>query len=228
MTGSTALSPATTRWCCLPSKPRRSTAGRSTSARRACRSASVTGSTARLRWPRRACRPCCATSSGCLRRRSRCCGRKFIGLLLFASERDDYRYTLQAGAELLGTVRPARRDNRRHLIVAERPIEILGWRAVHGPRGGRRPLLPGEGPVSQRAARGIVVRAAPGPAEHAGDRRRNGRAARHRFRAGDGDRDGDSARGCRRPGDRHERRLLPSLGAPVAGAAARDSRTASR
>ena len=52
-------------------------------------------------------------------------GRKFIGLLLYASERDDYRYTLQAGAELLGTVRPARRDNRRHLIVAERPIEIL-------------------------------------------------------------------------------------------------------
>ena len=52
-------------------------------------------------------------------------GRRFIGLLLFASERDDYRYTLQAGAELLGTVRPARRDNRRHLIVAERPIEIL-------------------------------------------------------------------------------------------------------
>ena len=54
------------------------------------------------------------------------CGRKYIGLLLYASERDDYRYTLQAGAELLGTVRPARRDNRRHLIVAERPIEILG------------------------------------------------------------------------------------------------------
>ena len=52
-------------------------------------------------------------------------GRRFIGLLLYASERDDYRYTLQAGAELLGTVRPARRDNRRHLIVAERPIEIL-------------------------------------------------------------------------------------------------------
>lgn len=54
------------------------------------------------------------------------CGRKYIGLLLYASERDDYRYTLQAGAELLGTVRPERLDNRRHLIVAERPIEILG------------------------------------------------------------------------------------------------------
>lgn len=54
------------------------------------------------------------------------CGRKYIGMLLYASERDDYRYTLQAGAELLGTVRPQRLDNRRHLIVAERPIEILG------------------------------------------------------------------------------------------------------
>ena len=54
------------------------------------------------------------------------CGRKYIGMLLYASERDDYRYTLQAGAELLGTVRPQRLDNRRHLIVAERPVEILG------------------------------------------------------------------------------------------------------
>ena len=58
--------------------------------------------------------------------KERVCGRKFIGLLLYASERDDYRYTLQAGAELLGTVRPERLDNRRHLVVAERPIEILG------------------------------------------------------------------------------------------------------
>ena len=54
------------------------------------------------------------------------CGRKYIGLLLYASEHDDYHYTLRAGAELLGTVRPERLDNRRHLIVAERPIEILG------------------------------------------------------------------------------------------------------
>ncbi len=54
------------------------------------------------------------------------CGRKYVGLLLYASERDDYRYTMQAGSELLGTVRPERRDNRRHLIVAERPIDILG------------------------------------------------------------------------------------------------------
>lgn len=54
------------------------------------------------------------------------CGRKYVGLLLYASERDDYRYTLRAGAELLGTVAPERRDNRRHLIVADRPIEILG------------------------------------------------------------------------------------------------------
>ena len=53
-------------------------------------------------------------------------GRKYIGLLLYASERDDYRYTMLAGSEPVGTVRPARWDNRRHLIVAERPIEILG------------------------------------------------------------------------------------------------------
>ena len=58
--------------------------------------------------------------------RERVSGRKYIGLLLYASERDDYRYTMLAGSELVGTVRPARWDNRRHLIVAERPIEILG------------------------------------------------------------------------------------------------------
>ncbi|MCY4373748.1 MAG: hypothetical protein OXC31_08195, partial [Spirochaetaceae bacterium] len=58
--------------------------------------------------------------------KERVCGRRYIGLLLYASEHDDYRYTLQAGAELLGTVRPERRDNRRHLVVAERSIEILG------------------------------------------------------------------------------------------------------
>ena len=53
-------------------------------------------------------------------------GRKYIGLLLYASERDDYRYTMLAGSEPVGTVRPARWDNRRHLIVADRPVEILG------------------------------------------------------------------------------------------------------
>ena len=58
--------------------------------------------------------------------KERVCGRKYVGLLRYASERDDYRYTMRAGSELLGTVRPERRDNRRHLIVAERPIEILG------------------------------------------------------------------------------------------------------
>ena len=53
------------------------------------------------------------------------CGRRYIGLLLYASEGDDYRFTIQAGSELLGTVRPQRWDNRRHVIVAERPVEIL-------------------------------------------------------------------------------------------------------
>ena len=52
-------------------------------------------------------------------------GLKYVGLLLYASEHDDYRFSLQAGAESVGTVRPARWDNRRHLVVAERPVTIL-------------------------------------------------------------------------------------------------------
>ena len=58
--------------------------------------------------------------------KERVCGRKYVGLLLYVSEGDDCRYTMQAGSELLGAVRPQRRDNRRHLIVAERPVDILG------------------------------------------------------------------------------------------------------
>ena len=58
--------------------------------------------------------------------KERVCGRRFIGLLLYAAAGDECRYTMQAGSELLGSVRPRRLDNRRHLIVAERPIDILG------------------------------------------------------------------------------------------------------
>ena len=148
-------------------------------------------------------------------------GRRFIGLLLFASERDDYRYTLQAGAELLGTVRPARRDNRRHLIVAERPIEILGGVPFTVRAEGTGPCylekllflseLPEASSFAPRLDR-LSTRLTAAGTVH---------AARHLLRAGGGDRDGDSARGGRRPGDRHQRRLLPSPGAPVAGTAAR-------
>ena len=127
-------------------------------------------------------------------------GRKYIGLLLYASERDDYRYTMLAGSELVGTVRPARWDNRRHLIVAERPIEILGGGVPFTVRAeGTGPCYLEKVLFLSELPDGIDVRAAPGPAEHPGDRPRNGRAVRHRLRAGDRDRDGDAAgRGRRR------------------------------
>ena len=90
-------------------------------------------------------------------------------------------------------------------------------RAVHGPRGGHRSLLPGETAVSHRAARGVVVRAAPGPPGHPRNRPRNGRAARHRLRAGGGNRDGDPVGRCRRHGHRYQRRPVSAAGAAAAG-----------
>ena len=147
-------------------------------------------------------------------------GRKFIGLLLYASERDDYRYTLQAGAELLGTVRPARRDNRRHLIVAERPIEILAGVPFTVRAEGTGPCylekvlflseLPEASTFAPRLARLSTRVTAAGTVELHGIASEPVAVTRQ----------GDSARGCRRPGDRRERRLLPSAGAPVAGGAA--------
>ena len=53
-------------------------------------------------------------------------GRKYIGLLLYDSEEDDYVFELSTGSELIGRVRPWRHDNRRHLIVADKPVELLG------------------------------------------------------------------------------------------------------
>ena len=53
-------------------------------------------------------------------------GTKYIGLLIYDSEEDDYTFELSAGSDPIGILKPWRHDNRRHLIVAEKPAEILG------------------------------------------------------------------------------------------------------
>ncbi len=53
-------------------------------------------------------------------------GTRYIGLLIYDSEEDDYTFELSTGSDPIGMVRPWRHDNRRHLIVAEKPADILG------------------------------------------------------------------------------------------------------
>jgi hypothetical protein len=53
-------------------------------------------------------------------------GTRYVGLLIYDSEDDDYTFELSAGSVEVGAVRPWRHDNRRHLIVAHEPVEILG------------------------------------------------------------------------------------------------------
>jgi len=53
-------------------------------------------------------------------------GTRYVGLLLYDSEGDDYIFELSAGSVEVGAIRPWRHDNRRHLIVARKPAEILG------------------------------------------------------------------------------------------------------
>ena len=52
-------------------------------------------------------------------------GKKYIGLLIYDSEEDDYVFSLKAGSEEIGRVKPTRHDNRRHLIVAKVKAQIL-------------------------------------------------------------------------------------------------------
>ena len=52
-------------------------------------------------------------------------GRKFVGLLIYDSEGDDYSFEVIAGSDPVGAVRPWRHDNRRHLIILSQPVEIL-------------------------------------------------------------------------------------------------------
>ena len=52
-------------------------------------------------------------------------GTKYVGLLLYDAEGDDYTFELSAGSVEIGALRPRRHDNRRHLIVIREPAEIL-------------------------------------------------------------------------------------------------------
>ena len=53
-------------------------------------------------------------------------GERYIGLLIYDSREDDYLFELSAGSVTIGAVRPSRHDNRRHLIIASVPANILG------------------------------------------------------------------------------------------------------
>jgi hypothetical protein len=58
--------------------------------------------------------------------RAQIVGRKYIGLLIYDSDSDDYTFELSTGSDLIGALRPWRHDNRRHLLVYPEPVDILG------------------------------------------------------------------------------------------------------
>ena len=53
-------------------------------------------------------------------------GTRYVGLLIYDGVDDDYVFELSAGSEGIGAIAPWRHDNRRHLVVATVPAEILG------------------------------------------------------------------------------------------------------
>ncbi len=57
---------------------------------------------------------------------ARITGTRYIGLLIYDDENDDYTFEIMAGADPVGAVRPWRHDNRRHLIACSQPAHILG------------------------------------------------------------------------------------------------------
>jgi hypothetical protein len=53
-------------------------------------------------------------------------GDTHIGLLLYDSDQDDVVYELSQGSDTIGTIRPWRHDNQRHLLVAAVPHRFQG------------------------------------------------------------------------------------------------------
>ena len=53
-------------------------------------------------------------------------GRRYVGIVLYDAAQQECPLELRLGAEEIGRVEPTRHDNRRHLIVAARPVEFIG------------------------------------------------------------------------------------------------------
>lgn len=53
-------------------------------------------------------------------------GTRYVGIVLYDAAQEECPIELRLGAEEIGRIEPARHDNRRHLIVAARPVEFIG------------------------------------------------------------------------------------------------------
>ena len=53
-------------------------------------------------------------------------GKRFIGVLLFASVNDDLTFELKLGSKFVGRVKPIKYDNQRHLIICKESIVFNG------------------------------------------------------------------------------------------------------
>ncbi len=53
-------------------------------------------------------------------------GSRYIGILIYCAAGEACPMDLQLASQVLGRVEPQRHDNRRHLIVVDRPVEFIG------------------------------------------------------------------------------------------------------
>ena len=86
-------------------------------------------------------------------------GKRWVGILLYASAREECPLELMLGAEEIGRIEPKRHDNRRHLIVVDRCVTFRGGMEVF------RLIAPGKG--IYRIEKFALLRTRPEPSSFA-------------------------------------------------------------
>lgn len=82
-------------------------------------------------------------------------GRRWIGVLIYDQQGERCPMELQVAGRPVGRLEPARHDNRRHLIVADRPVEFFGGMEVF--------QLTAPGPGTYRIESLVFLAARPAP-----------------------------------------------------------------
>lgn len=104
-------------------------------------------------------------------------GRRWIGVLIYDQQGERCPMELQVAGRPVGRLEPMRHDNRRHLIVADRPVEFFGGMEVF--------QLTAPGPGTYRIEALVFLAARPAPTgfvpeiRHLTARRRAGGAELH-------------------------------------------------
>ena len=86
-------------------------------------------------------------------------GSRWIGVLIYDQQGEQCPLELQVAGRAVGRLEPARHDNRRHLIVADRPVEFFGGMEVF--------QLTAPGPGTYRIEALVFLAARPAPSSFA-------------------------------------------------------------